>query len=149
MKIERKRLKPVNLLRPLEFSDSQCRRHFAKHLPVEVKHAAFHVEVCNSGACRPLLAGVVPATSWLFGVENGRVDFHIWLEQSPEQVVRDLAIFEKRCKTGRRSSTDVPHEQIEMLELYILVAIAFKVCSMGFQCRDVVIQKVSLKLFLF
>ncbi len=112
MKLKWKRLKPVNSLGPLEFSDSQCRRHFAKHMPVKVQQAAFHVEVCNSSACRPLLARVIPAASWLFGVENGRVDLHIRLEQSPEQVVRDLAIFEKRCKTGRSrnvGSTDVLH----------------------------------------
>lgn len=36
MKLEWKGLEPVNSLRPLEFSDSQCRRHFAKHLPVKV-----------------------------------------------------------------------------------------------------------------
>ena len=101
MIFEWERLKPVDSLRPLEFSNSECRRHFAKHLPVKIQQAAFHVEVCKSGACRPLFAGVVLATSWLFGIENGRVDFRIRLEQRPEQVVCDLAIFEKRCKMVR------------------------------------------------
>jgi len=108
------------------------------------------VEVWNSSACRPLLARVVPATSWLFGVEDGRVDLHIRLEQSPEQVVRDLAIFEKRCKTGRSRNvgrTDVLHQQIEVLKFGIIIGIVFEFCSVGFQFHDVLIQQVSLKLF--
>ena len=108
------------------------------------------MEVCNSGARCPFLAGVVSVTSRLFGVENGRVYWGIRFEQSPEQVVRDLVILEKRRKTGRGrnvGSTHVLHQQVEVLELHVMVAIAFKFCSMGFQFRDVVIQQVSLKLF--
>lgn len=100
------------------------------------------MKVCNFGGCCPLLAGVVSVTSWLFGVENGRVYHCIWLEESPEQVVSDLAVFEKRCKTrcGRCVRTmDVPHQQIEVLELCIMVGIVFEFCLMGFQFGDVVI----------
>ena len=108
------------------------------------------MEVYNSAASCPFLAGVVPVTSRLFGVQNGRVYWGIRFEQSPEQVVRDLAILEKRRKTRRGrnvGSTHVLHQQIEVLELHVMVAIAFKFCSMGFQYWDVVIQQVSLKLF--
>ncbi len=108
------------------------------------------MEVYNSAASCPFLAGVVPVTSRLFGVQNGRVYWGIRFEQSPEQVVRDFVILEKRCKTvrGRNvGSTHVLHQQIEVLELHVMVAIAFKFCSMGFQYWDVVIQQVSLKLF--
>lgn len=108
------------------------------------------MEVCNSAASCPLLAGVVSVTSRLFSVENGRVYCGIRLEQSSEQVICDLAILEKRRKTGRGrniGSTHVLHQQIEVLELHIMMTIAFKFCLMGFQFEDVVIQQVSLKLF--
>lgn len=97
------------------------------------------MEVYNFRVCRPLLAGAVPVTGWLFGVENSRVYFHVWFEERPEQVVGDLTIFEKCCKTGRGGcvgSTDVLHEQTEMLRA--TASVAFKLGSMGFQFRDVV-----------
>lgn len=79
----------------------------------------------------PLIAGVELITSWLFVVENGRVYYCIWLEQSSEQVVSDFAIFEIRCKTrrGRRvGSLDVLYQKIEVLKLRIMVIIVFESC---------------------
>jgi len=47
---------------------------------VKVQQVAFHVKVCNFSACRPLLARVISTASWLFDVENDRVDLHIQLK---------------------------------------------------------------------
>jgi hypothetical protein len=44
---------------------------------------AFYVEVDNS-VDYPFLTGVVPETGWLFGVENGRVYYYVWLKESPD-----------------------------------------------------------------
>lgn len=97
-----------------------------------------------------LLTGFVHETGWLFDVENSRVYHCVWLKESPDQIVRDLAIFEKRCKTGFDRcvcSTHVSHQQIEVLELRIMVGMVLKFCSIGFKFGDVVIQQVLLKLF--
>ena len=86
-------LQHVDWLRSLKCSDPKRGRNFAKDLSVEVQTAALNVKVRNTAGCCLLLAGVIPVTSWLFRVENGRVYVDIWLEQSPEQVGCDLAMY--------------------------------------------------------
>lgn len=58
---------------------------------------------CTTGfpALTSLLASSVLVTTRLFGVVNRSVSSDNRPEQSPEQVLRDLTIVDKRCKTGR------------------------------------------------
>lgn len=93
------------------------------------------MKVLNPLLCCLLLAGFIPETSWLSGVENGLLYCLIGLEQEGEQIERDLTIFEIRCQTGFGccvSGLDIFHQETEVLEFGILAGFAFKLFSTCF-----------------
>ena len=91
MILERKSLQGVDMLCSAELGDLQFYWEQAQVFAIEIQIAAVETLVFRACYSFLLLAKVVSDTSRLMCSRTNGVDQGIWLEESPEQVIRDVA----------------------------------------------------------
>lgn len=104
------------------------------------------MEVHHPIGCGSLFAKVVFDAPWFLCPGTRGVSKRVWLEKSPEQVIRDLAAHEKRQDTSsiRVSCRDMLDKDVEVLCTRWVERIG--AASVRLEFRKVVIQEILLDL---
>ena len=118
-----------------------------EHFPVKVHVAALNMEVHHPIGRGSLFAKVVFDAPWFFCPGTRGVSKRVWLEKSPEQVIRDLATHKKRQQTSsgiRVGCLDVLDKEVEVLCTCWVESI--DAVSVRLEFREVVKQEILLDL---
>ncbi len=95
---------------PRELRNRNIDRSLAKHLAVVIQVPTLHAVVLVLIDCLLLFTVVVHDALWLASTGASRVDFRVWLEECPKQIVGDFIIPQKREKA------DEVDQEVHVLE---------------------------------
>jgi len=117
---EREGLEKVYLFGSTKLRNGKHDTGFPKYPAVEIQKTAFHAKVFHALTCLPLFAKVILDASRLAGTEASCIDHAVRFEQSPEQVVCDLSVLQKRdepLRCGRVGPLDIAYQEVEMIQV--------------------------------
>ncbi len=80
---------------------------------------ALHLVVLQPIARLSLFTVIVYNAAWFFSPKANRVDYGVWLEEGPKQIVGDFTILQKREKALRRRLVgrfDEVDQEVQVLE---------------------------------
>lgn len=119
MVLKRKGFESADALSPTEFRNRKIGQSFAKHLAVIIQVSALHAVVLVPIDCLLLFTVVVHDALWLASTGASRIDFRVWLEECPKQIVGDFIIPQKREKALIRKFVrgfDEVDQEVQVLE---------------------------------
>lgn len=144
--LKRKGFESADALSPTELRNRKIDRSFAKHLAVVIQVPTLHAVVLFLIDCLLLFTVVVYDALWLASTGASRVDFRVWLEECPKQIIGDFTILQKQEKALSRRLVDCFEEvdqEIQVLEgCRIVCGARICVALIQFQFTEVVVQQV-------
>lgn len=150
MVLKRKCFERANTLSPAEFENSQVDRSFPKHLAVVIQIPTLHVIVLDPKIGLFLFTAIKQDAARLVGPKTTRIDYRVWFEECPEQIVGNFMILQEREKALSSSLVgclDKANQEVQMLRACSITCGA-SICFalIRFQFPEVIIQQILLDL---